>query len=195
MIDTGAGITLVTKQWAEAHRLKVSAPSAGKVYGAAGSEVEIVGTTAFTVQLTPTLEVDLANVCVSSGAFYQALLGCDLLEGHEGVLGPAVIHLGGRGKKGSIQWEQTKLGCIAVAPFIEQASSVNAASREALPPPPPKAPAPELTLDSPAVKLDSRAKGDLKALAQERDLQRSSGTATLEDWRGLLDRAQYLFRG
>ena len=49
MIDTAAGITLVTKQWAEAHKLKVSAPSAGKVYGAAGSEVEIVGTTAFTV--------------------------------------------------------------------------------------------------------------------------------------------------
>ena len=70
MVDTGAGITLVTKQWAEAHKLKISAPSAGKVYGAAGSEVAIVGTTAFTVQLTPTLEVDLANVSVSAGNFY-----------------------------------------------------------------------------------------------------------------------------
>ena len=81
MVDTGAGITLVTKQWAESHKLKISKPSAGKVYGAAGSEVAIVGTTAFTVQLTPTLEVDLANVSVSAGNFYQALLGCDLLEG------------------------------------------------------------------------------------------------------------------
>ena len=157
--------------------------------------MEIVGTTAFTVQLTPTLEVDLANVCVSSGSFYQALLGCDLLEGQDGVLGPAVIHLRGKHGRGSIQWEQTKLGCIAKAPFIEQATSVNAATREALPPPPPQAPTPEKTLDSPDIKLDERSRSDLKALAKERDLQRSSGTATMEDWRGLLDRAQYLFRG
>ena len=36
MVDTGAGITLVTKAWVEAHGLKMSSPSAGKVRGASG---------------------------------------------------------------------------------------------------------------------------------------------------------------
>ena len=36
MVDTGAGITLVTKAWVEAHGLKLSAPSAGSVRGASG---------------------------------------------------------------------------------------------------------------------------------------------------------------
>ncbi len=70
LVDTGAGITLVTKAWAEAHGLKISAPLPTSVYGAAGQAVDVVGTTSFTVQLSPTLEIDVANVSVSSGSFY-----------------------------------------------------------------------------------------------------------------------------
>ena len=70
LVDTGAGITLVTKTWAEAHGLKISAPLPTSVYGAAGQAVDVVGTTSFTVQLSPTLELDVANVSVSSGSFY-----------------------------------------------------------------------------------------------------------------------------
>ena len=72
---------------------------------------------------------------------------------------------------------------------------MNATGRELLPPPPPKATPMDLTLDSSDVKLDKQARSDLQALAKERDLQRSTGTATTEEWRGLLDRAQCLFRG
>ena len=91
MIDTGAGITLVTKGWAEAHGLRIQAPLPTSVYGAAGQQVDVVGTVSFTVQLSPTLEMDVANVSVSAGSFYQALVGCDLLAGKPGVLGPALI--------------------------------------------------------------------------------------------------------
>lgn len=91
LVDTGAGLTLVTKVWAEAHGLKISPPSPTDIRGAGGSAVEVVGSTSMTLQLTPTLEIDVADVTVSSGTFYQALLGCELMEGKEGILGPALI--------------------------------------------------------------------------------------------------------
>ena len=49
MVDTGAGITLVTKTWAEAHGLRITSPSSASVFGAAGQAVDVVGTTSFTV--------------------------------------------------------------------------------------------------------------------------------------------------
>ncbi len=61
------------------------------VRGAAGHDVEVLGTTSFNLQLSPTLEVDLANVVVSEGEFYQCLLGMDILAGKPGTLGPATI--------------------------------------------------------------------------------------------------------
>lgn len=70
MVDSGAAITMITKKWAEAHGLRISPSSKVNVKGAAGQDVNVVGTTALTVQLTPTLEVDLAEVLVSEGEFY-----------------------------------------------------------------------------------------------------------------------------
>ena len=43
--------------------------------------------------LAPTLEIDVANVAICSGYFYQGLLGCDLLCGHNEVLGATTISL------------------------------------------------------------------------------------------------------
>ena len=43
----------------------------------------------------PTLEVDVANVAVWLGNFYQNLLGCNVLCGHNEALGPATIGLPG----------------------------------------------------------------------------------------------------
>ena len=37
----------------------------------------------------PTLELDVANVAICLGNFYQGLLGCDLLCGHNEALGAA----------------------------------------------------------------------------------------------------------
>ena len=71
------------------------------------------------VQLSPTLELDVGDVNVSSGDFYQVLIGCDILGGlHAGgasVLGPTVIHMPGPGAPGYVSWMQPKLGCVAYA--------------------------------------------------------------------------------
>ena len=104
MVDTGASVTLATRGWVEAHGLQLRKAGTVNITGASGSKVQIVGTTSFTVQLTPTLELDVAEVVVSDGDFYQCLLGMDILAGKPGVLGPATIHIGGSRTAGSIQW-------------------------------------------------------------------------------------------
>lgn len=82
-----------------------------------------------------------------------------------------------------------------MASFITRASSVNATTDEYLPPPPKSpAPRPPATFASEGVKLPSEQVTKLSKLAAERDEQRRVGTATTEEWRDLLDRAQYLFR-
>ena len=45
--------------------------------------------------LAPTLEVDMANIAICLGDFYQGLLGCDLLCRYNEVLGAATITLPG----------------------------------------------------------------------------------------------------
>ena len=44
------------------------------------------------------------------------------------------------------------------------------------------------------MKLDAKSLQDLSKLAAERDEQRRTGSASMEQWRDLLDRAQCLFR-
>jgi hypothetical protein len=70
MVDSGAAITMITKKWAETHKLRISPSTNVNIKGAAGNNVGIIGTTAFSVQLSPTLEMDLAEVLVSEGDFY-----------------------------------------------------------------------------------------------------------------------------
>ena len=41
--------------------------------------------------LVPTLELDIANITVCLGIFYQDLLGCDFLCKHNEALGTATI--------------------------------------------------------------------------------------------------------
>ena len=94
--------------------------------------MEVVGTTSLTIQLSPTLEVDVSGVTVSAGEFYQGLLGCDLLMGKRGILGPAVVAM-----EGNVQWQQEKAGCIAVAEFLTRTVSANTAGGYLPPPPPP----------------------------------------------------------
>ena len=70
MVDTGASITLVTCKWAEIHGLMVTPVSGISITGANGARVDMVGTCSMTVQLLPTLELDVGDVNVSSGDFY-----------------------------------------------------------------------------------------------------------------------------
>ncbi len=56
------------------------------------------------MQLSPTLEIDLADIVVSEGEFYQCLLGMDILAGKPGVLGPASITVPSANSLGTVQW-------------------------------------------------------------------------------------------
>ena len=69
MVDTGASITLVTRKWAETHGLTVVPASGISITGANGAPVDMVGTCSMTVQLSPTLELDVGDVNMPSGNF------------------------------------------------------------------------------------------------------------------------------
>ena len=95
MVDMGVAITLLMKKWADAHGLTMREKAAEYISGTNGTMVKIVGTTSMTLLLAPTLEIDVSNVAVCLGNFYQGLLGCDLLCGHNVVLGTATISFPG----------------------------------------------------------------------------------------------------
>ena len=93
MVDMGAAITLLTKKWADANVLPVGEKAAEYISGTNSTVVKIIGMTSMTLLLAPTLEIDVSNVAVCLGDFYQGLLGCDLLCGHNEALGTASISL------------------------------------------------------------------------------------------------------
>ena len=93
MVDMGMAITLLMKRWADVHGLTVKEKAAEYISGANGMVVKIVGTTSMTLLLAPTLELDVANVTVYLGYFYQGLLRCDLLCRHNEALSVAMITL------------------------------------------------------------------------------------------------------
>ena len=72
----------------------------------------------------------------------------------------------------------------------------NPATGRGYPPAPPRpgAASEKVTFESEGVKLSDAHKGQVRNLAEERDRQRQDGNAPDEAWRGLLDRAQRLFR-
>ena len=139
MIDTGASCTVVSSAWAKAHGLKVQ-PLTGNdgasraLWGLGGKKIPAEGTTAMTLQLSPTLEIDLEKVTVHAGTDYQALLGTDLLGGVPRVLGPAKIKYPGEAP-GYLQIPQPIQGCVAHIPL--------------LPTTPPTTPPDQLTIGAP----------------------------------------------
>ena len=93
MVDMATAITLLMKKWADAHGLTVKEKAAEYISDANRMVVKIVGMTSMTLLLAPTLELDVANMAVCSGNFYQGLLGGDLHCGHNEALGTATITL------------------------------------------------------------------------------------------------------
>ena len=93
MVDMGMAITLLINKWADTHGLTVKEKAAKYISGANLMVVKIVSTTSIILFLAPTLELDVANVAVCLGDFYQGLLGYDLLCGHNEVLGASTITL------------------------------------------------------------------------------------------------------
>ena len=114
MVDTGASITLVTRKWTETHGLMITPVSGISIMGVNGTRVDMVGMCTMMVQLSPMLKLDVGDINVYLGDFYQALISCDILGGlHAGraaVLGPAVIHMLGPGTPGYISWMQPSQG-------------------------------------------------------------------------------------
>ena len=80
-------------KWAGTHGLTVKEKVAEYISGAKGILVKIVGMTSMILLLVPKLGLDMANVTICLGDFYQGLLGCDLLCRHNEVLGVATIPL------------------------------------------------------------------------------------------------------
>ena len=79
MVDTGVAITLLMKKWVDTHRLTIKEKAAKYILGANGASVRIVGMTSMTLLLVATLELDMGNMAICLGNFYQGLLGCGLL--------------------------------------------------------------------------------------------------------------------
>ena len=71
MVDMGAATTLLMKKWAGAHGLTIKEKAAEYILGANGTLVRILGMTSMTLLLVPTLELDMANIAVCLGDFYQ----------------------------------------------------------------------------------------------------------------------------
>ena len=75
MVDMGMAITLPSKKWVDAHGLTAKEKAAKCILGIHGMVARIVSTTSMTLLLAPTLELDVANIAVCLGNFYQGLLG------------------------------------------------------------------------------------------------------------------------
>ena len=103
MVDTGASITILSQKWCAVHGVQVmTTKNKPSVYAANGTAISITGTASFTLRLSPSLEIDLADVAVQDcGDYYSALLGMDVLSGRKGVLGPAEIKLAPMGEEGA----------------------------------------------------------------------------------------------
>ena len=93
MVNTGAAITLLMRKWADAHSMAIKEKVAEYISGTNRIYVKIVGMTSITLFLAPTLELDVSNIAICLGDFYQGLLGCDLLCRHNEALGAATITL------------------------------------------------------------------------------------------------------
>ena len=115
MVVTGMAITLLTKKWADAYGQTMKEKAAEYILGAKGTVFKIIGTTSITLLLAPTFELDVANVAVCSGNFYQGLLRCDLLCWHNKALSTATITFYRPDQPGTVSWLYKKVGCVVVA--------------------------------------------------------------------------------
>ena len=108
------------------------------ILGANGTSVKIVGMISMILFLAPTLELDMSNIAICLGDFYQGFLGCDLLCGHNEVLSLATITLPRTNQQAAISWPHKKVGCIAIAYIELQGSAVAMMVSSHVSPPPPE---------------------------------------------------------
>ena len=99
MVNTGEAITLLTKKWVDPHGLTIKEKAAEYISGANGTVVNIIGTTSMTLLLVPTLEIDVANVAICSGNFYQGCLDMICFAGIMKCLAPPLSLCPGQANK------------------------------------------------------------------------------------------------
>ena len=92
-----------------------------------------------------------------------------------------------------VSWPQTKAGYIAVTRIEPQQPAKAMIVGSCVPPKPKSLQIASTTFEAEGVRLPPRQLKELKAIATERDEQRKRAMGD-EEWRGLLDRAQRLFR-
>ena len=139
------------------------------ITGTNGAPVDMVGMYTMTVQFSPTLELDIGDVNIFSGNFYQALIRCNILGGLHAVgaavLGPAVIHMPVPGTQGYISWMQPKSRCMAYTKMlVPTTGGVSPVTMTALPPTPAKK---LMTFESEGVRLSKEHKNQQRVLATE----------------------------
>ena len=115
IVNTSVGIMQLTKKWADSHGLTMKKKAFEYIFGMNGITTQILGTTGISMLLTPTLEVDVANVALILGDLYQGLSGCGVLCGHNEALGTATAALPGPHQQAIVTWPQHKIGCISAA--------------------------------------------------------------------------------
>ena len=93
------------------------------------------------------------------------------MGGKPGILGPATIHMPGLAETGSIQWKQDKMGCIAYAPFLAPATTMNPTDvLPSSPPPSTDVQVPATTLEAEGVSMEPTLRKKIAGLAAERDV-------------------------
>ena len=145
MLDTGAGLSLMSSAVARAHGLRVK-PYHATFCVASGAHAKITGEVDVDLQVHPVMLLQLRRVKVQEmGDSYQFLLGADVLRGAEGILDEVSVVTGSR-----VEWMDrrrdmrlfTRLvnpvgpaGGAGVAQAVPQPSL--ATQVDPLPPPPP----------------------------------------------------------
>ena len=64
MVDTGAGLSIMTEKAADVHGLSIKKGKSGSYMTASGTETALLGTVDFTAQFGNWLEMDLQGVAV-----------------------------------------------------------------------------------------------------------------------------------
>ena len=75
IVNTNVAVNLLEKKVRDAHGVTMKEKAPECISSANGMVVSIVGMASITILLVPTLEVDIVNVIVCLGEFYQGLLG------------------------------------------------------------------------------------------------------------------------
>ena len=86
IVNTGLAITQLMKRSEDAHGLKMKTKVSEYISYANGMAIQVLGMTRMYILLMLTLDIEVTNVAVCLGDFYQNLLGCYMVYRHNKAL-------------------------------------------------------------------------------------------------------------